>query len=187
VLGDEAARESVHWYGTMNGHKLIAMPTKDNRNRPTAPRKGDNSRRWLSAYHSHTAISARRNRHRREKRDIGPAKPPPRDIGMRHWRPNAYCHDRDYDPDHESAVRNSPYTVHGFAVADRSQAGYEAHVAAEAVELCHDNRPLELLGRLDGGVLVLLRRATVEPIGVVAERVSRASGPVHRLGSRSGQ
>jgi len=30
-------------------------------------------------------------------------------------------------------------------------------------------------------------RATVEPVGVVAERVSRASGPVHRLGSRSGQ
>jgi len=32
------------------------------------------------------------------------------------------------------------------------QAGYEAHVAAEAVELCHDDRPFELLGRLDGGV-----------------------------------
>src|SRR6185503_8153642 len=58
VLDDEAACHSVYLYGTIIGHRLMAMPTKDIANRPMAARKGTSSCSRPSERHSTQAMSA---------------------------------------------------------------------------------------------------------------------------------
>src|SRR3974377_1459491 len=58
VLPDEATCQSVERYGTIIGHRLIAMPTNDIRNSAMAIRNGVNSCRRRKASHSPNASSA---------------------------------------------------------------------------------------------------------------------------------